>query len=153
MRKRSHSESHSNLGWQRTSSRTTSTFVTLLEYVAQFQPVPDGVLVRELSSLRRLAPGPGNWITKNDLENIASLGLPADVRTIALTARAAKLRIHATVAPDAHAKYASLLDTQTESLRRPFGSWHSNNFFAMISQEVTLSKKTRNHHSLDREMR
>ena len=67
--------------------------VTLLEYVAQLQQVTPGVIAKENAALRKLAPGPGNWIMPRDLEHLKQFGFPAEFRTILITAAAAKLRV------------------------------------------------------------
>jgi hypothetical protein len=48
--------------------------VTVLEYVAQLLEVTEEVKFAMSWALRKLAPGPGNWISQRDLENLKSFG-------------------------------------------------------------------------------
>ena len=112
--------------------------VTLLEYVAQLHEVTDEIGNLELWAFRRLAPGPGNWVMPNDLENLRSLGLTVQFRSVSHTARAAKLRICATVAKDTKSKHAMLMDVQVEHMRRPFGAWHERCYYRNLSDNLTL---------------
>ena len=63
--------------------------VTVLEYVAQLLEVPAEVETAMGWALRKLAPGPGTWATRKDLENPTEYGQQQGFRTITCTARAA----------------------------------------------------------------
>lgn len=75
--------------------------VPVLEFVAQLVCTDDRVQNAMGWAMRRLAAGPGTWATQRDLENLTQFGFRCEFRTIELTARAAKLRVAATVAKDA----------------------------------------------------
>eukprot|EP00973_Karenia_brevis_P034153 4710863-Karenia_brevis.AAC.1 len=64
----------------------------VLEYVGQLEEPTAEVRAMVSWSLRRLASGPGNWVTQADLENLCEFGFKQEFRTIEHTARAAKLR-------------------------------------------------------------
>jgi len=122
--------------------------VTVLEYVSQLLDVDDEVQDAVTRSLRRIAPGPGNWATREDLENLTVFGFPHEFQDIGCTARAAKLRIVNTIAPDSFKKCEELREAQQDNLHRPFGSWHNNSFYAILqrnkvslhTQGVTIDK-------------
>ena len=78
--------------------------VTVLEYVSQVLDVDDEVQEVVAQTLRRIAPGPGNWAKQEDLENLTEFGLLHEFWDIDCTARAAKLRIVNTIAPDSYKK-------------------------------------------------
>ena len=65
----------------------------VLQYVAQLFVPAERILDAESKALRKLAPGPGNWIVQRDVENLAQLGFKYDLRTIFGTAMAAKLPV------------------------------------------------------------
>ncbi len=115
--------------------------VTLLEYVAQLHDVPQEVVQAELRALRKLAPGPGNWIMPTDLANLKKLGFTTEFRLIQRTAAASKLRLCATVARDVKRKGDALMDTQVENLRRPFGPWHSSCYYANLQRNLLHLKQ------------
>eukprot|EP00973_Karenia_brevis_P085291 11837206-Karenia_brevis.AAC.1 len=60
-------------------------------------------------AMRKLAPGLGSWITRQDLENRQCFGFKNSFRTIYITGRAAKLRIIATTAEDVQ-EMSTMLD-------------------------------------------
>ena len=106
--------------------------VTTLEYVAQLSDVPMRVIQAEQAALRKLAPGPGNWISEEDLENLACFSIGNGFRTIQPTAKASKLRLMRDLGIRNIRKSAdSIKMTQLESWRRPFGAWHAS-AYAMI---------------------
>jgi hypothetical protein len=57
------------------------------------QDIPESVLKIEEKALRKLAPGPGNWISPEDLENLDQFGIGNGFRLLRHTHRAAKLRV------------------------------------------------------------
>lgn len=82
------------LGLFLTSHLYRSLALSVLSFVAQVRSVPTAVLDVETCMLRRLVPGPGNWIGKgafNNLDNI--FGLPGHFPSIRLSVAAAKCRV------------------------------------------------------------
>ena len=67
--------------------------VSTLEFVAQLEPPTTEILEAEQTALRKFMPGPGNWISFEDMENLHYFGIGSSFRTIEVTARAAKLRL------------------------------------------------------------
>jgi hypothetical protein len=115
--------------------------VPVLEYVAQLLPIGEKVTEATTRSMRKLASGPGNWVELRDLENLTAYGLPADMRTIGTTAKAAKLRVAMTIASDARTKCRDLEVVQMEFLRRPFGTWHQQSFYKILNDNrIELDK-------------
>lgn len=106
--------------------------VPVLEYVAQLLSVNEEVQDCMLKAMRRLASGPGTWIELQDMENLTWFGFPAEMRSIGATAKAAKLRLVASVASDARRKCYDLQTAQSEWLLRPFGTWHQKSFYRVL---------------------
>jgi hypothetical protein len=107
--------------------------VSTLEFVAQLECPTDEIFEAERSALRKQAPGPGNWIACEDLENLTCFGIGASFRTIWATAKAAKLRIFHDLGSREMKKKAELIRTaQMHSLRRPFGVWHARSYAKML---------------------
>ena len=103
--------------------------VSTLEFVAQLSGVPDHVVAAELAALRKLAPGPGSWISREDLENLHLFGIGQGFRTIELTAKASKLRLMRDLGVTHVQKQAERIRlAQLDSLCRPFGRWHSRSY-------------------------
>eukprot|EP00973_Karenia_brevis_P013977 1897181-Karenia_brevis.AAC.1 len=103
--------------------------VTVLEFIAQLAQVPDHIVTAEEAALRKLAPGPGNWISKNDLEHLHLFGIGQGFRTIVLTAKAAKLRLMHDIGVKRICLQAKRIrDVQKDFIRRPFRDWHNCSF-------------------------
>jgi hypothetical protein len=103
--------------------------VTTLEFIAQLADVPEKVEAAENAALRKLAPGPGTWITKGDLENLDLFGIGQGFRTIEITGKAAKLRLMNDLGDNRIREQAERIRyAQSNSLRRPFGRWHDGSF-------------------------
>ena len=91
--------------------------------------VPGHICALEQTALRRLAPGPGNWISKEDLENLREYGLPQQFRTIQHTAQVAKPRLLKDFGLKRVGQQASAIRiAQRDSLQRPLGAWHYCSF-------------------------
>lgn len=105
--------------------------VPVREFIAQLCDVDKGVSDAMDWAMRQLAAGPGTWATRRDLENLTSYGFKDEFRTIENTARAAKMRIIATVAKDEFNRSEEILLSQAESLNRPLRSWHASSFFGV----------------------
>ena len=128
------SQQKMGLHWNAVAFNTYA--VTTLEFVAQICKVSDQVMADHAVALRRLAPGPGNWCTIADLENLRSFGFPCEFRTIDKTARAAKLRLVEKSLPDLQQLYEELTDVQVNHLQRPFGDWHYCSFVQTLRQNM-----------------
>ena len=107
--------------------------VSTLEYIAQLDNVPQAVLDAEQAALRIFAPGPGNWISTDDLENLNCFSIGGGLRTLEPTARASKLRLMRDLGPKMiRAKAASIRSAQLETFRRPFGRWHQQSYASIL---------------------
>ena len=75
---------------------TYNTFTMFtLSYVAQLEAPPDWVYELERKTLRKAAPGPGNWATAEDLWHLKdAYGLPRSFKCLRWLAQAAQLRVH-----------------------------------------------------------
>ena len=87
-----------------------------MEYVAQLVEPTAEVLDMVAWSLRRLAPGPGNWATQADLENLCAFGFKQEFRTIKHTAEAAKLRVAAALRADVNRMHAQLREARMNTI-------------------------------------
>ena len=68
--------------------------LSTLLYIAQLEPVPDFVLDEERKQVLKMFPGPGTWISPEDLWSLKEhYGLAKSVQSLACIARAAKLRV------------------------------------------------------------
>ena len=107
--------------------------VTTLEFVAQLEDVPDSVLKVEEWALRRLAPGPGNWISPEDLENLDKFGIGNGFRLLRHTHRAAKLRVIKELGQSYIRKIQDELTMeQCSFFSRPFGTWHNRAYVTRL---------------------
>lgn len=141
--------SHSGLLW---NSIYYNTFVvSTLEFVAQLDPVHEEVLESERAALRQLAPGPGNWIAVNDLENLCQFGIGTGFRTTELNSYAAKLQLIRDLGLAHVSSKAELIRTvQADYLRPPFAVWHDRSFatilrdnFSHFQQQGIIPQSTR----------
>ena len=66
-----------------------------LGFTAQVADHTAAIQQLEQAALRKAAPGPGGWIRSEELWHLRALGLPYEFKSTAVTARAAKLRVHA----------------------------------------------------------
>lgn len=106
--------------------------ITVLEYVAQLMEPSERILKSIAQALRKLAPGPGNWATAEDLHNLTAYGFRYALKDIECVAKAAKLRMVDTVTKDFASKYEELRKVQSDHLCRPFGKWHNSSFYAAL---------------------
>ena len=65
----------------------------VLAFVLQLDELPPDWKQLEAKALRRMAPGPGNWCTPEDLHNLKRWGMPKDFPDPEGIALAAKLRV------------------------------------------------------------
>ena len=86
-------------------------------------------------TIRKLAPGPGNWITPADATHLKSaFSFPCAFKDPTWTSLAAKLRITATIAQDCYSKKRELGDMLITYGRRPFPKWHSKCYFCVLAR-------------------
>jgi hypothetical protein len=114
--------------------------ITTLEFVAQLETIPATALDAERSALRKLASGPGNWISDNDLEHLSAFGIGRGFRRLEWTAKAAKLGLlHSIGGKYLRAHVESIRKAQATSWKRPFRVWHSSGYASMLcDNEVAL---------------
>ena len=68
--------------------------ISTLMYVAQLEPVPEYIAAEERVQVLKMFPGPGVWITCEDLWHLAeNFGLAKSAQSLECMARAAKLRV------------------------------------------------------------
>ena len=108
----------------------------VLQYVAQLLVPAERILDAESKALRKLAPGPGNWIVQRDLENLTQLGFKYDFRTISSTAMAAKLWVMKDTALDAKAKRDQLRNAYLDAAFRPFGYDIRSSFVYILAENL-----------------
>eukprot|EP00973_Karenia_brevis_P033896 4677120-Karenia_brevis.AAC.1 len=110
---------------------------SVLSFVMQLERDTDELLETYEKVLRLLAPGPGNWITPNDLENLQRyFSFPLSYVSPQCTSKAAKLRIAATIATDC-AKRANELDRlRLEKGRSHFSDWHDRCYLAVLAKNM-----------------
>ena len=106
--------------------------VTVLEFHAQLLEIDVAVQNAIDAALRKLAPGPGTWVTVRDLEHLKAFGMKHQFRTLDCTSKAAKLRVAASIAADCGEQREALQRSLMEDLRRPFGSWHCKPYFKVL---------------------
>jgi len=110
----------------------------VLEYVAQLVEPSAEVLDAVSWSLRRLAPGPGNWATQTDLENLSKYGFRVEFRTIQCSAIAAKARIVRDILPTNHHASDDLVLSYLESDHRAFGMWFQHCYSYVLARNTRL---------------
>lgn len=107
--------------------------VPTLEFVAQLELVYAEVVEAETRALRKLAPGPGTWISAEDLEHLGLYGIGNGFRSISHTAKAAKLRLlHSLGGTYCRHRKERILVAQSNYLRRPFGIWHNRGYAIIL---------------------
>jgi hypothetical protein len=118
------------------------TFVApILSFVMQLESCPEELDDYFLKAIRLLAPGPGNWISAADANNLQRYyGLPLPFADPRWTALAAKLRVIETIAPDGHERVRELETTHANNWQRPFKIWHYRSYFAVLADVETQLK-------------
>jgi hypothetical protein len=111
---------------------------SVLGFLLQLEPLPTSWDAEERSSLRRLLPGPAQWILPEDVHNLRrSLGFPAEFADLREVSLAARLRVHYREAQTTgglriNAKVAELRATRasTDYHRRLAGrsQWYGSSF-------------------------
>jgi len=116
--------------------------VSTLSFVMQLEPDPADLLDSFDYVTRRLAAGPGNWISRNDLYNLKAVyGLPYEFEHLSSLSQACKLRISATVARDAQERVWELERIQLQTFYRPLGAWHQRSFFTVLFENQQKLKE------------
>jgi hypothetical protein len=111
------------------------TFIApILSFVMQLERCPEELDDLFLKVVRLLAPGPGNWISAADANNLQRhYGLPLPFADPRWTALAAKLRVIENIAPDCHERVRELETTHANNWYRPFKMWHYRSYFAVLA--------------------
>jgi hypothetical protein len=114
----------------------------VLEFVAQLCETDIHVHAVIAWALRRLASGPGTWVTRLDLENLTFFGFQQEFRTLENTAKAAKLRVANDIAADCGYKCEELRRKQADGWLRPFGSWHNHSMYKILqNNKMSMAEK------------
>ena len=107
---------------------------SVLSFVMQLELLPEDMDSTFSDVLRTLCPGPGNWVTPNDLCNLESaFGFRTEFSDPWLVDHACKLRVCSTVATDCEERANKLKFLQLEYGRRPFGNWHSKAYVSVLA--------------------
>ena len=107
---------------------------SLLGFVGQLCTPPDAVRQAHERALRKLFPGPGNWIMPHDMENLTAYGFKVAFRCPTRTALAAKIRIVQTCMPNLQKMQLDLRSAQQEHFRRPHGKWHYTSIVQVLHE-------------------
>eukprot|EP00933_Yihiella_yeosuensis_P061336 TRINITY_DN6413_c1_g1_i1.p1 TRINITY_DN6413_c1_g1~~TRINITY_DN6413_c1_g1_i1.p1 ORF type:complete len:286 (-),score=23.24 TRINITY_DN6413_c1_g1_i1:312-1169(-) len=111
--------------------------VPVLSFVMQLGPSTCNLEDEHRFAMRCLVPGPGNWISIGDLEQLKSAyRFPLEFQNLRYTNLAVKLRVIHDIVPDLRQKCRELELTQADSLRRPFGTWHYGSLFSALLDTV-----------------
>jgi hypothetical protein len=115
--------------------------VSTLEFIAQLEVVSTAVEEAEVHALRKLAPGPGTWISFEDLEHPGMFGVGNGFKQISHTAQAAKLRLlHTLGGRYCRQKKQQILEAHANYFCRPFGAWHYRGYAKVLcDNEDTLA--------------
>ena len=128
---------HLGLFWTITAYKV---FVaSVLSFVMQLESTLDDLQSRFTTVVRKLFPGPGMWVTPNDLCNLSSwFKFPAQLANPTCVALAAKLRVIAFVCPNCTARAGELANLHLEWGRRPFPTWHNRAYVKVLSDAEKL---------------
>ena len=124
-----------NLGLLLTAITFNVFICSVLSFVMQLEDLPADFSSKLAWALRRLVPGPGNWATPADLCSLKEeFGFPSSFTNPVDLSLAAKLRVIETVAPDCRDRCAELAFLDDAVLQGPFGNWHRNSYFGILSR-------------------
>ena len=78
------------------SARLYNTFViSVISFIWQLEKPPEEIMTKETQSLKRMSPGPFQWILAQDLYSLKeTFGMPMSFKSIEYSALAAKARIY-----------------------------------------------------------
>ena len=106
---------------------------SLLGFVAQLCEPPPDLMDHFRAALRRMIPGPGNWISDKDLTNLTEFGFKVEFPHPLWMPMAAKIRVLRSMVPEAKKKAQELREVHSNVFRRPLGSrWHYNSFATIL---------------------
>ena len=115
---------------------------TVLSYVAQLEDVSTDIVEAEEAAMRKLAVGPGTWVTMDDCENLGTYGVGQGFRLIEATAKAAKLRVLEELGVLRIKKlYMELISAHSSVFHRPFGQWHYKSYVQTLCTNAELLKE------------
>ena len=100
--------------------------------------MPDSIFRDETQILRNFTPGPGNWVSKQDLFHLqAGLGFPTSYPSIQTMSLAAKLRVAATEVSHTQAKNNELENLLLEFINPPLPkACYQQSYVAVICRAV-----------------
>ncbi|CAE8598073.1 unnamed protein product [Polarella glacialis] len=108
---------------------------SLLGFVMQLEPDPPDIMGYFDIAMRRLAPGPGNWLSRADAFHLRSAyGFPLEFEDPRWMSMACKMRVVRDVAPDCNDRRKELDEVLAECFRRPHGMWHYRSFYTILSE-------------------
>ena len=107
---------------------------SVLAFVMQLEPHPASLCEHFASALRKLAAGPGSWITTRVLCNLRAYHFPAEFADPRWTGMAAKLRVISSIAEDCKLRAQELDLLCLECGRRPFPEWHRRCYFVVLAR-------------------
>jgi hypothetical protein len=118
------------------NTRVYSVFIaTVLSFIMLLSDDPPELETYFHKTIRKLAPGPGNWITLADATHLeCAYSFPCSFQNPTWTSMAAKLRVISTLAQDCYQKRKDLENAQIELGRRPFPEWHRKCFFCILAR-------------------
>ena len=127
---------------------------SVFSFLWQLEDPPTFVLELEAWAVRRMAPGPGNWIRPCDLHHLRSFGHPYSFPSISHTSLAAKIRV-ATYEPQLQLKYlhTELLQifADNKNTQNSWNKWYDSSYVLSLSYAVAHAERlgvTSIHHGL-----
>ena len=109
-----------------------------LGFLAQLCELPPDLSIMFKAMLRKLAPGPGNWLIQKDLCNLTKFGMKGEFAHPSWMAAASKLRVSEYVIKDFANLHKSLEQVHSEYYRRPFGQWHYQSFVHILDKNARM---------------
>ena len=114
---------------------------SVLRFPSQLCLPPPDLAARFQSSLRRLVPGPGNWIAEKDLVNLSQYGCRLEFPHPAMMAMSVKLMVSQMVVANANELHDEFKELQSEIYRRPFGQRHYSSFATILFENERELRK------------
>ena len=118
---------------------------SLLSFLWQLEELPEDALQAEAWALRRLAPGPGNWVTAKELRNFSrAYGFPFEFASFSHMALSAKLRV-LEYEPQLHVQlYQNQLQILLEfhqQDRTEWIDWYKNSYVSILLRAQCEAQK------------